>query len=577
MVNRFPYFRFILHGIWVVALISGIPSFLQAEVKLPFIFSDHMVLQQDLKIPIWGWADPGEEVKVLFAGQSVTTKVGSNGKWRVDLENVGVNATGQTLTVIGKNTLKFEDVLVGDVWVCSGQSNMGLYLAGDYRAKEEVPKANDPLLRLFTISEQSAIEPKTDIKSNMIRPWQECTLHSANIFTAVGYYFGKELRSDLKKPIGLISCPYGGTMLQGWISVSAVEKKVDAVPECKEWLELRNKRVAEYPQRLAEYGPLKEKFEKDISRWANEVEKAPEFLQKLKVWEEENKKALLVGKPPLPRPQPSEPRPKDPEPPDGGSVAQYMVGNLYNAMIAPIMPYGIKGVIWYQGEGGGHLRNGRVYAALFPVLISDWREKWGQGDFPFLFVQLPNGSNASTEPVEGNVSPYWPGAREAQASALSLPNTGMATTIDIGDPYDVHGKDKIDVGVRLSLIARKIVYGQNIVYTGPTYHSMKIVGDKIRITFKNTGSGLTIGVPPWTPSGVILPMASEVKGFAIAGVDQKWHWAKAEIEGDDVMVSSSEVSSPVAVRYGWANNPPCNLYNKEKLPATPFRTDKWEL
>ena len=295
-------------------------------------------------------------------------------------------------------------------------------------------------------------------------------------------------------------------------------------------------------------------------------------MARKKLWEEENKAAREQGKPPPPRPQPSQPRPTAPEPPDGGPYSSFMVGNLYNAMIAPLMPYAIKGVIWYQGES--NCNNSKQYRVLFPIMITDWREKWGQGNFPFLFVQLPNINKPATEPVQGE--DRWPGVREAQAKAMSVPNTGMATIIDVGDPDEVHGKDKIDVGVRLSLVARHLVYGEDIVYTGPTYDSMKVEGNKVLITFKDTGSGLAIGTPPWTPSGKIPPVASELKGFAIAGADKKWVWAQARINGDQVVVSSDQASNPAAVRYGWADNPPCNLYNKEKLPAAPFRTDDWE-
>jgi len=249
-----------------------------------------------------------------------------------------------------------------------------------------------------------------------------------------------------------------------------------------------------------------------------------------------------------------------------------MVGNLYNAMIAPLMPYAIKGVIWYQGES--NCNNSKQYRVLFPIMITDWREKWGQGNFPFLFVQLPNINKPATEPVQGE--DRWPGVREAQAKAMSVPNTGMATIIDVGDPDEVHGKDKIDVGVRLSLVARHLVYGEDIVYTGPIYDSMKVEGNKVLITFKNTGGGLAIGTPPWTPSGKIPPVASELKGFAIAGADKKWVWAQARINGDQVVVSSDQAPNPAAVRYGWADNPPCNLYNKVNPPAAAFRTDEWE-
>ena len=248
-----------------------------------------------------------------------------------------------------------------------------------------------------------------------------------------------------------------------------------------------------------------------------------------------------------------------------------MVGNYYNAMIAPLMPYAIKGAIWYQGESNSG--NSKQYRTLFPLLINDWRERWGQGNFPFLFVQLPNIKKPATQPVQE--TDLWPGLREAQALTLSVPNTGMATIIDVGDPYDVHGKDKFHVGTRLALVARHVVYGENIVYSGPTYGSMKVAGNKIEITFKNTGTGLEIGTAPWTPSGKIPPVAKELKGFAIAGEDKNWFGADARIAGNSVIVESPQVPHPVAVRYGLADNPPCNLYNKEKLPAAPFRTDNW--
>jgi sialate O-acetylesterase len=309
-----------------------------------------------------------------------------------------------------------------------------------------------------------------------------------------------------------------------------------------------------------------------MTQYWNNVENAPEFVAKKKLWEEQRKVALGQGKLPPPRPEPSQPGPTAPDAPDGGPYSSFMVGNLYNAMIAPLMPFAIKGVIWYQGES--NCNNSRQYRTLFPILIADWREKWGQGNFPFLFVQLPNINKPATGPVQD--TDQWPGIREAQAMATTLPDTGMATIIDVGDPYEVHGRDKIDVGVRLSLVARHLVYGEDIVYAGPSYDAMALEGNKIRISFKHTGSGLMIGAPPWTPSGIIPPVAGELKGFAIAGSNKKWVWAQARINGDQVIVSSDQVVHPVAVRYGWADNPPCNLYNREKLPAAPFRTDDWE-
>jgi len=573
MIPKHPFtFGGVMQIVAAASIMFVIPALARAEVKLPAIFSDHMVLQRDIQIPVWGWADPGEEVTVTFGGQSAKTITDSDGRWKVYLEKVGANATPQTLTVSGKNTLKFTDVLVGDVWVCSGQSNMGLYLGECDNASSEVPNANDPLLRILTVEERTSIIPDVDVKLWNGKRWRLCTPETANQFSGVGYFFGRELRKHLGIPIGLISSLHGGSQAQLWTSLEAIGKNIAADPEFKDWRAKREAVLENYPHKLAGYLPAKEKYDADMTRYWNEVENAPEFVARKKLWEEENKAAREQGKPPPPRPQPSQPRPTAPEPPDGGPYSSFMVGNLYNAMIAPLMPYAIKGVIWYQGES--NCNNSKQYRVLFPIMITDWREKWGQGNFPFLFVQLPNINKPATEPVQGE--DRWPGVREAQAKAMSVPNTGMATIIDVGDPDEVHGKDKIDVGVRLSLVARHLVYGEDIVYTGPTYDSMKVEGNKVLITFKDTGSGLAIGTPPWTPSGKIPPVASELKGFAIAGADKKWVWAQARINGDQVVVSSDQAPNPVAVRYGWADNPPCNLYNKEKLPAAPFRTDDWE-
>jgi sialate O-acetylesterase len=547
-------------------------KFAYAEVKLPALFDNHMVLQRDIQMPVWGWGDPGEEVTVTFSGQSVKTITDSDGRWKVYLEKVGANATPQTLTVTGKNMLEFTDVLIGDVWLCSGQSNMGLYLGECDNASSELPNANDPLIRLLTVQERTSVIPEVDVKLWNGKRWRPCTPEAANQFSGVGYFFGRELRKHLGIPIGLISSVQGGSQAQLWTSLEAIGKNIDADPEFKDWRAKREGVINHYPKKLAEYLPAKEKYDAEMTRYWNEVENGPEFVARKKVWEDECKAAREQGRTRPPRPESFQPKPTAPEPPDGGPYNNFMVGNLYNAMIAPLIPYAIKGVIWYQGES--NCNNSKQYRVVFPIMITDWREKWGQGNFPFLFVQLPNISTPATEPVQDK--DRWPGIREAQAEAMSLPNTGMATIIDVGDPDEVHGKDKIDVGIRLSLIAKHLVYGEDIVHTGPTYDSMKVEGNKIAIAFKNTGGGLVIGVPPWTPSGKIPPVASELKAFAIAGPDKKWVWAKARINGAQVVVFSDQVPNPVAVRYGWADNPPCNLYNKEKLPAAPFRTDDWE-
>jgi sialate O-acetylesterase len=554
------------------SILFTLPTLAWADIKLPAVFGDHMVLQRDIQIPVWGWAEPGEKVTVTFGGQCARTITDSDGRWKVYLRKVEANATPQTLTLSGKNTITLTDVVVGDVWVCSGQSNMGLYLGECDNASSEVPKANDPLLRLLKVEERTSLIPQVDLKLWNGKGWWRCTPEAANEFSGVGYFFGRELRKYLNIPIGLISSLQGGSQAQLWTSLEAVGKNIDADSAFTDWLAKREGVIDAYPQKLAEYLPAKAKYDAEMARYWSEVENAPEFVAKKKLWETESKAAREQGKPPPPRPQPAQPKPTAPEPPDGGPYNNFMAGNLYNAMIAPLMPYAIKGVIWYQGES--NCENSKQYRVLFPIMISDWREKWGQGNFPFLFVQLPNINKPALQPVQEQ--DRWPGLREAQAKATFLPDTGMATIIDVGDPDEVHGKDKLDVGVRLSLIARHLVYGEEIVSSGPTYDSMQVEGNEITITFKNAGGGLAIGTPPWSPTGKIPPVASELKGFAIAGPDKKWHWARARINGDQVIVSCDQVTNPVAVRYGWADNPPCNLYNKEKLPAAPFRTDDWQ-
>jgi len=525
--------RYLSHlaSLLILFVSIGLPD-ARADVKMPEVFGDHMVLQQDIKIPVWGSADPQEAVTVTLGDKTAKTTADANGKWRVDLDPVKTATAPLTLTVTGKNSLKFTDVLIGDVWVCSGQSNMQFPLeshtafGGASNQATAVPAANDPQLRLFRANSTKGTKGSS---------WEICTPDSAARFSAVGYFFGQELRHDLKHPIGLISAHVGGTPAQMWLSLSALQKD----PPFTNYVEAYQKAVA-YQAQQKESG------------------EAATYKAEVKKWQEAAKQAQASG-------QPAPPRPK----PDSASPGKYTPTFLFERLIAPLMPYAIKGVIWYQGESNSN--KGLEYRTLFPRLISDWREKWNQGDFPFLFVQLANYRGPQTKPSEGD----WAYLREAQLMTLALPNTGMAVAIDIGDATTIHPKDKLDVGLRLALAARHVAYGQDLVYSGPIYDSMKIEGNKIRLTFKDTGNGLKMGTPPGTPTGVPVPAPTELKGFAIAGADKNFAWAKAEIDGNTVLVSSDQVASPVAVRYGWANNPPCNLYNKEGLPASPFRTDDW--
>ncbi len=515
-----------------------------------------MVLQQDSKIPVWGWADAGEEVTVTLGDHTAKATADANGKWRVDLAPVPVGTAPLSLIVAGKNSLTFDDVLVGDVWICGGQSNMefGLY-RGDH-GPADVLQANDPQIRFFTGEKAVSLDPKDDTKGK----WVLCTPNTASWFSSIGYYFARSIRQKYNRPVGLIAAYWGGTPAQAWTSMSALQKD----PPLTNYVDAYQKLVADFPAANAQYAQLQADFQEKqkqyVANWP------ASYIDAMKVWNAAAKQAAAAGQVAPPRPPSPPGMPKGPQPPQGGASGPSV---LFNGIVAPLIPYAIKGVIWYQGEANAN--NGLEYRTLFPRLITDWRERWGEGDFPFLYVQLANLWAPQKKPSEGG----WALLREAQLMTQSLPNTAMAVAVDIGDPLDIHPKDKVDVASRLFLAAQHVAYGENLVYSGPLYDSMKVEGNKIRVSFKSVGSGLQMSLPPWSSTGVLPPPPTELKGFAIAGADKNFVWAKAEIDGSDVLVSSDEVAEPVAVRYGWASNPPCNLYNKEGLPASPFRTDDW--
>ncbi len=536
---------------------------------MPAIFGDHMVLQRNIKIPVWGTGAPGEEVTVSLGKGTRKTKADAEGNWRVDLpatEGSGKLPVPQILTVQGTNTLKVSDVLVGDVWVASGQSNMEFGLGGADKGPESVAAANEPQIRLFCVAKSTALTPQKELTGippdSPLGTWQVCTPTSSARFSAVAYFFGRDIQRSINQPVGLIGTYWGGTPAQAWTSVSGLEK----APELAHYLQAHAKLVADQGQTDVSFPKMQAEFQAAKAKWDEEV--GEPLKAKLVDWKKEVAQATVGKKPLPPEPKPLKPMPKPPFK-DGGPHAP---ANLYNAMIAPLIPYAIKGAIWYQGEANaGNQQSGQEYAVLFPRMISDWREKWRQGDFPFLFVQLANYQTPAVTPSEG----AWPWLREAQSKTLALPNTGMAVTIDIGNANDIHPKDKLDVGLRLALAARHVAYGQKLVFSGPTYDSMRVEANRIAVKFKNVGGGLTIGTPPWRPAGAEVKESTELTGFGIAGADKRFVWAKAVIKGDQILVSCEEVPAPVAVRYGWANTPPVNLYNKEGLPASPFRTDTW--
>lgn len=539
-----------------------------------------MVLQQELKIPVWGWASAGEKITVTLGSQTATATASADGNWRVDLPPIpSATAQPMVLTVTGTNALTFHDVLVGDVWLASGQSNMDFGIANVEKSAGVIAQANEPQLRLFSVTKTTSLTPQKDIGESPYpfdATWFVCTPENLSKvngkygFSAVAFFFGREIQHTTGHPVGLILSDWGGTPAQAWTSLSGLQKDPALAP----YVEARGKIAAIFDQIKGDYPKAQAEYEAAKKQWDSEVGTA--LMQETNAWSKQVSEAVAKGETPPPRPVASRPRPSPPPSPDGGNSTP---ANLYNAMIAPLIPYGIKGVIWYQGEANANREQDAVtYRTLFPRLITDWREQWGQGDFPFLHVQLANFladlikfKSPPVTPAEG----VWPFLREAQLQALTLPNTGMAVAIDIGNPVSIHPADKQDVGLRLALAAKHVAYGQDIVFSGPIYDSMKIEGQKIVLRFKNIGGGLQVGNPPWSPAGMTIPRPTDLSGFGIAGENKKWVWAKAAIEGDTVVVSSHEVPSPVAVRYGWANAPFVNLYNKEGLPTSPFRTDTW--
>ncbi|HLJ56982.1 MAG TPA: sialate O-acetylesterase [Chthonomonadaceae bacterium] len=469
----------------------------QTDAK-PFVspvFGSNMVLQRRMPVPVWGWAQPDAKIAVSIEGRSATATAGADGKWMAKLAPLPVGGPYKMRIEGAQKTVMFDNVLVGDVWVCSGQSNMEFGIGNGKDAQKEIAEANYPQIRLFTVAKKVAYEPQATVETrdkDLMGQWSVCTPETVktggwNGFSAVGYFFGRQLHQDLKVPIGLIHSSWGGTIAEAWTSAEALQ----AMPDFRASLE----------------------------------------------------KVAATHATPATGKQDNNPN---------------VVTVLYDGMIAPLIPYAIKGAIWYQGESNA----GRAfqYRTLLPTMIKDWRTRWGEGDFPFFIVQLANWQKSADEPKDD----AWAELREAQSmTARDVPKVGIAVTIDVGDAADIHPKDKQTVGKRLALAAEAIAYGRRVEYSGPLYKSMSPAnnGAAIRLNFDHA-EGLTA-------------KGDKLTGFAIAGEDRKFVWADAKIEGRSVVVSSPQVPHPVAVRYAWHINPVCDLYNGAGLPASPFRTDDW--
>ena len=620
-----------------------------ANVRLPKLFADDMVLQRNKLIPVWGWASANEKIEIKFNNQIKKTRADKNGKWiiRLDAENAG---GPYELSIIGRNKIILKNVLVGEVWICSGQSNMEFTVSGVKNAEKEMNDADYPFIRSFTVPKDVSSLPKNDLKEGK---WEVCNKNTVGDFTAVGYFFAKKIYNELKIPIGLIHTSWGGTVSETWTSREAfqssnefkemisdmpnvdldsisnifnksISKRVEELQGSKinpekasrykefafndsSWPEVNEPEVWE-TQDLGEFDGVVW-LRKSITLSANETGKdATIELSKIDdedityingvevgrnnnwddnrkynitrgilkegintisirvvdngggggIYGESNDFKLSIGDKSIPLQgkwkYQVESIKSDVSPNSYPSL-------LFNAMINPLIPYAIEGVLWYQGES--NTSRAQQYKKAFPLLINDWRIKWNQGNFPFYFVQLSSFNENNGNSQNGSM---WAELREAQTQTLQLPNTGMCVTTDIGNPTDIHPKNKQDVGKRLATIALKNIYNQNIVCSGPTFNSMEIQKNKIVVSFGNTGSGLTIP-----------DKYGYLKGFEIAGEDKIFYFANAQIINNKVILFSENVPNPIAIHFGWADDASDNnLYNKEGFPAVPFRTDNWK-
>lgn len=675
-------------GRFIFGLVAMGFGMARADVTLPAFFSDHAVLQKAEKVPIWGKAAPGESVTVTLDKASVSATAGDDGKWKAVLDLHAEGPGPYSLSVQGKNQLTFNDILVGEVWLCGGQSNMDFPLGAFPVAKTEVPQSANPLLRQFKVNYMASPIPLDDVKGK----WVQAGPDTSGQFSAVGYFFGKKIQNELGVPVGLMNDCWGGTMIEGWMSSDALASD----PDLKAGADKAQKDRKAVDDYVTQYGAWQKQYGREDhpvgdpqafagpgintadwkpvtlpgtfaaaglpdagAIWIRKTVSAPGtpdsgiapnksidlYLADVRdsddvYWDGKKIGASKVAatdhrygiRPVLVQPgdntlavrifsaaggagilpdmgihkghfqgnhfmlkgewlakaeytlPPLDAAAQAALPPRPTAVPydpQNVAGYNFNGMINPVIPYAIAGVVWYQGEG--NWTHGYQYRTEFPLLINDWRAKWSQGNFPFYFCQLANNAVHSPQPMDGGFSEV----REAQTMTLSVPNTGEAILIDIGEEGNIHPADKMDVGDRLARIALANTYGKNVVYSGPVYDSSTIEGDKVRVHFKHIDGGLVAKPLPatyqlsWmapTPVPVVRNSPeSELEGFAICGDDHKWTWASAKIDGDTVLVWNPNVPNPVAIRYAWSSNPWCNLYNAGGLPAGPFRTDDFPI
>jgi sialate O-acetylesterase len=515
---------------WVLLFLALFPSFLFAEVKPAALFSNHIVLQRNIPIPVWGTANPDEKVTVTLNKEVQTITADASGNWLLKIPKQKAGGPYK-LEIKGTNTVNIEDVYVGEVWLCGGQSNMDMtvakedrYWCGVLNEAEEVANANYPEIRVFDVE----YTPTNIVKTDVVGKWEVCSPKTVGHLSAVAYFFAREMYQKLHIPFGMITSSFGASTAETWISKPTLEAHPNLKPLLDAYSQKWEKFVADSTVSMSKYRDDLAKFKGDLT-----VAQAAAG-------------DVTAKKPKAPR----NPNPEN---------DQHNPYVCYNGMIAPLIPYAIKGALWYQGESNGP--SAKLYREIMETLIGDWRTRWAEGNFPFLYVQLANNGKPMTEPVMDNSMMT---VREAQVQNLSIPNTAMVVAIENSgdDPTNIHPKNKQAIGYRLGLAARAKVYGEKVGYSGPMYINYKVQGNSIRLYFDHVGKEL-------------VAKDGKLTGFAICGEDKKWVSADAKIDGKTIIVTSQEVLKPVAVRYCWGTNPPASLSNREGLWTPNFRTDNF--
>jgi len=487
--------------------------FAYSNVKLNALFSDNMVLQRNMEVPVWGWADEDEKVTVEFAGQTVSTTT-KNGKWMVKLKPLKENSEPQEMKVFGSNTVLVKNILVGEVWICSGQSNMEWALSRSTGGEEASAASTNDQLRIFNVPHNVQMQPVDNVNAK----WVLSEPKTTKMISAVGYWFLSKLQKELNVPVGFINVSFGGTVIESWMS----QETMNALPVKDKYMDLQIQK-AEYDKKELELKPIRDAWQRAV----------------------DSCKVNNLPAPPRPSVLPSEFK---------GATT------IYNGEICPLVPFVVKGIAWYQGESNAYINRAETYYDLLPAMIKLWRNDWKRHDLPFIIFQIASFRNKQTDPNEKSGIAI---VQEAQLKASqTIPNTALVCTIDMSES-DVHYKNKQLIGERAAKAALNLAYRKKIEYSGPIYKSMKVDGNKVILEFSHAGKGL-------------MQKGDTLKGFVLAGSDKKFYFADAKIDGNKVVVSCKDVANPVAVRYGWADFPEVNLFNKEGIPASPFRTDEWK-